>query len=180
MNASFNLMRRLPPKAVPKNLGAIISLIDDEDLKFDVQQKTDQPIEIGDDTVEGKPFLKCEYNMFGDSFRSPWSNTYFPEPEDAEEQVIYPSEDLLRMEQAANVVFQRYAQLYYDKDYLTSVYFFDTNDSGFGSCWLVNKNQEFPGSEEASIWDSTHVVKTTLEQGNKARYKVTSTVFLTL
>ena len=44
MNASFNLMRRLPPKDVPKNLGAIMELIKDEDLKFDVQQKTDQPI----------------------------------------------------------------------------------------------------------------------------------------
>lgn len=41
LTASFNLMRRLPPKAVPKNLGAIIELIQDEDLKFDVQQKTD-------------------------------------------------------------------------------------------------------------------------------------------
>ena len=37
LSASFNLMRRLPPKAVPKNLGAIIELIQDEDLKFDVQ-----------------------------------------------------------------------------------------------------------------------------------------------
>ena len=44
MNASFNLMRRLPPKAVPKNLGAIMQLINDEDLKYDIQQKTDQPI----------------------------------------------------------------------------------------------------------------------------------------
>lgn len=44
MTASFNLMRRLPPKSVPKNLGAIIELITDEDMKFDVQQKTDQPI----------------------------------------------------------------------------------------------------------------------------------------
>ena len=37
MGASFNLMRRLPPKDVPKNLGAIMELIQDEDLKFDVQ-----------------------------------------------------------------------------------------------------------------------------------------------
>ena len=84
------------------------------------------------------------------------------------------------MEQEANMVFQRYAWLYYDENFHTSVYFFDTDDSGFGSCWLVKKTQEFPGSEEASIWDSIHVVKTTLEQGNEARYKVTSTVFLAL
>jgi hypothetical protein len=44
MNASFNLMRRLPPKDVPKNLGAISELIQDDDLRFDIQQKTDQPL----------------------------------------------------------------------------------------------------------------------------------------
>lgn len=121
--------------------------------------------------------------MFGDSFRSPWSNKYFPPIEDSQgddDQVIYPSHDLLLMEQQANLVFHRYAQLYYDQKFLTSVYFFDTKDSGFGSCWLVKKTQEFPGSSEDSVWDATHVVTTTLEQGNKARYKVTSTVFLSL
>lgn len=70
--------------------------------------------------------------------------------------------------------------MYYDKDFMISVYFFDTNDSGFGSCWLVKKNQEFPGSQEDSVWDATHVVKTTLENANRARYKVTTTVFLSL
>lgn len=41
MNASMNLMRRLPPKDVVKNLGAISELIADEDVKDDVQVKTD-------------------------------------------------------------------------------------------------------------------------------------------
>ena len=41
MNASFNLMRRLPANAVPKNLGAISSMIQDEDVQAEVQQKTD-------------------------------------------------------------------------------------------------------------------------------------------
>lgn len=36
MTASFNLMRRLPPKNIPKNLGAILELIKDEEQKFDV------------------------------------------------------------------------------------------------------------------------------------------------
>ena len=42
---------------------------------------------------------------------------------------------------------------------------------------------KYPGSEEDSVWDSMHVVKTSLEysdSGDKGRYKVTSTVFLTL
>jgi hypothetical protein len=36
--------------------------------------------------------------MFGDSFRSPWTNQYFPPVEDNEEEIIYPSLDLLQME----------------------------------------------------------------------------------
>jgi len=103
-----------------------------------------QIIEVGDDEVEGKPYLKCEFNMYGDSFRSPWSNQFFPaiEAEDGDaNDIVYPSHDLLQMEVSANAVFQRYAKLYYDNNFLTSVYFFDTDDNGFGSCWLVKKSK---------------------------------------
>ena len=41
MNASMNLMRRLPPNNVPQNLENITSLIDDVDLREDVYVKTD-------------------------------------------------------------------------------------------------------------------------------------------
>ena len=105
------------------------------------------PLEIGEDEIEGKTFLKCEYNMYDESFRSPWSNTYFPPveaEEGAEDDVIYPSSDLLEMEKLANEVFVRYAKMYYDENYLTSVYFFDTDDNGFGSCWLVKKSKSYP------------------------------------
>jgi len=79
MNASMNLMRRLPSKDTPKNLSALSELIDDDNLRDDVQVKTDQPLDVGYDEIEGKEFLKCEYNKDGDSYRSPWTNTYFPE-----------------------------------------------------------------------------------------------------
>jgi hypothetical protein len=58
-----------------------------------------------------------------------------------EEEPMYPSAELLEMEQKANVVFERYAKLYYDSNYLTSVFFFDTDNNGFGSCWLVKKSK---------------------------------------
>ena len=54
---------------------------------------------------------------------------------------MYPSSELLEMEIKANEVFKRYAQLYYDKDYLTTVNFYDVETSGFGSCWLVKKSK---------------------------------------
>ena len=44
MNASFNLMRRLPPNHILKNLGAITEMIQNDETRFEVQQKSDQPI----------------------------------------------------------------------------------------------------------------------------------------
>jgi capping protein beta len=83
----------------------------------------------------------CEYNAYGDSHRSPWSNAYFPpiEADGEDDEIIYPSSDLLKMEQSANEVFARYAKMYYDDNFFSSVYFFDTDDNGFGSCWMVKK-----------------------------------------
>jgi capping protein beta len=75
------------------------------------------------DTTANKPFLKHEYNRDGDSYRSPWSNTYFPASPDC---TFFPSEGLLRMEQKANELFQMYVRLYYDFAN-TSVYFNDTD-----------------------------------------------------
>ena len=88
-------------------------------------------------------FLKCEYNKDGDCYRSPWSNTYFPTSSEAgETPSVFPSNELLDMEQKANEVFARYAKMYYDDNFYTSVYFFDTDiDQGFGSCWLVKKSK---------------------------------------
>ena len=71
---------------------------------------------------------------------------------------IYPSQELFEMEQMANDIFSRYARLYYDNNFKTSVYFFDTDDNGFGSCWLVKK--QVP---DQCIWDATHVVKTNVD-----------------
>lgn len=87
---------------------------------------------------------------------------------------MYPSTELLEMEQKANQVFQRYAKLYYDNNYLTSVFFFDTDNNGFGSCWLVKKSKskftriisiaqlEKSGIDEGT-WDAIHLVTTNVD-----------------
>lgn len=54
------------------------------------------------DTNPAKPFLKHEYNRDGDSYRSPWSNNYFPASPEAS---FYPSDQLRQMEIKANEVF---------------------------------------------------------------------------
>ena len=87
---------------------------------------------------------------------------------------MYPSNELLEMEQKANDVFGRYAKLYYDNNFLTSVFFFDTDNNGFGSCWLVKKSKwanltfnsvaqlEKSGIDEGT-WDAIHLVTTNVD-----------------
>ena len=48
-DASMDLMMRLPANSAPKNLDAVSGLIDNEDLRDDVQLKTDQPLDIAMD-----------------------------------------------------------------------------------------------------------------------------------
>lgn len=137
-------------------------------------------VEIEVDTTNGREFLKCEYNRDGDAYRSPWTNKYFPEDQDSSE-AVYPSSDLLALEQKFNDVFQRYAHLYFDQgSSLTSVYLFETGNAGFGGCFLVKKQIGEGSTVKEGVWDSIHVVAVDLErqQDGKARYKVTSTVFL--
>tara|TARA_B110000285_G_C14970913_1_gene536497 strand:- start:595 stop:762 length:168 start_codon:yes stop_codon:yes gene_type:complete len=54
------------------------------------------------DVTMKKEYLFCEYNKDNDSYRSPWSNKYYPEIvlEEGEEdyEPIYPSMELHQME----------------------------------------------------------------------------------
>jgi len=110
-----------------------------------------------------------------------------------DDQPMYPSQELLEMEQKANEVFQRYAKLYYDMNYLTSVYFFDAENNGFGSCWLIKKSKYslmifdfnlifIANTNECGMdsgnWDAIHLVTTNIDANNKAKYRLVSAVFL--
>lgn len=75
------------------------------------------------DTSTGREFLKHEYNRDGDSYRSPFSNQYFPASPDC---TFFPSEALLQLERKANQIFSMYVQLYF-ADAFSSVYFNDTD-----------------------------------------------------
>jgi len=67
------------------------------------------------------------------------------------------------MEQKANDVWQRYAKLYYDNNFHTSVYFFDTDNNGFGSAWLIKKLTENKYEIKKGTWDAIHVVTTNVD-----------------
>uniref|UniRef100_UPI0039802BEE hypothetical protein n=1 Tax=Salmonella sp. s54836 TaxID=3159673 RepID=UPI0039802BEE len=77
LDSALDLMRRLPPQQIEKNLSDLIDLV--PNLCEDLLSSVDQPLRVSKDTSTGKDFLLCDYNRDGDSYRSPWSNKYFPE-----------------------------------------------------------------------------------------------------
>ena len=46
LNSCFNLMRRLSPNDIGKNVAGLVNLITDEDIKNEIVQKIDQPLEV--------------------------------------------------------------------------------------------------------------------------------------
>ncbi|XP_014279602.1 F-actin-capping protein subunit beta [Halyomorpha halys] len=173
MDCALDLMRRLPPQEIEKNLSDLIDLV--PSLCEELLSSVDQPLKIALDKGVGKDYLLCDYNRDGDSYRSPWSNTYDPPLEDGS----MPTERLRKLEVEANAAFDQYREMYFEGG-VSSVYLWDLEMTGFAGAILIKKAGD--GSKKIKgCWDSIHVVevqeKTT---GRNAHYKLTSTVMLWL
>ncbi|KAF5291438.1 hypothetical protein FQR65_LT01749 [Abscondita terminalis] len=171
-DCALDLMRRLPPQEIEKNLGDLIDLV--PSLCEDLLSSVDQPLKIAKDKETGKDYLLCDYNRDGDSYRSPWSNTYDPPLEDGS----MPSERLRKLELDANHAFDQYREMYFEGG-VSSVYFWDL-EHGFAGVILIKKTGD--GSKKIKgCWDSIHVVEVQEKSsGRTSHYKMTSTVMLWL
>ena len=170
LDSALDLMRRLPPQQIEKNLSDLIDLV--PHLCEDLLASVDQPLRVAKDELTGKEFLQCDYNRDGDSYRSPWSNKYFPELHDG----ACPSERLRKLEIEMNAAFDVYRELYYESG-VSSVYLWDM-DQGFAGVVLIKKIGD--GSKSIKgCWDSIHVFEVQ-EKSKQAVYKLTSTVMLWL
>ncbi|BES94064.1 capping protein [Nesidiocoris tenuis] len=173
MDCALDLMRRLPPQEIEKNLSDLIDLV--PTLCEDLLSSVDQPLKIARDHEAGKDYLLCDYNRDGDSYRSPWSNTYTPTLEDGS----MPSERLRKLEIDANNAFDQYREMYFEGG-VSSVYLWDLEINGFAGAILIKKAGD--GSKKIKgCWDSIHVVEVQEKSsGRNAHYKLTSTVMLWL
>jgi len=176
LNSGLNIMRRMPPGQVENSLAGLIELV--PALTDDLLTHVDQPLKVHKDTKTGKNFVICDYNRDGDSYRSPWSNEYFPTMEDG----FLPSKRLREMEVAANSLFDAYRKLYFDGGH-SSAYFFDTDekdDKAFGACWLIHKDVDPDKSLKKGWWDSTHVFEVAPDKEGHFKYKLTTTVMISM
>ncbi|KFD48024.1 hypothetical protein M514_11106 [Trichuris suis] len=172
LDCALDLMRRLPPQKCERYLGLLIDMV--PELCQDLLAAIDQPLKVAVDPTLGKEFLLCDYNRDGDSYRSPWSNTYFPPLEDG----VQPTERLRRLEIESNNAFDQYREMYFEGG-ISSVYLWDL-DHGFAGAVLIKKSGDTTKMAEGS-WDSIHVVEVQEKSsGRNAHYKLTSTLMLWL
>ncbi|PRD21606.1 UNVERIFIED_CONTAM: Capzb [Trichonephila clavipes] len=161
LDCALDLMRRLPPQQIEKNLSDLIDLV--PSLCEDLLSSVDQPLKIARDKNLGKDYLLCDYNRDGDSYRSPWSNTYDPPLDDG----AMPSDRLRKLEIDANEAFDQYREMYFEGG-VSSVYLWDL-EHGFAGVILIKKAGD--GSKKIKgCWDSIHVVEVQ-ENFNQAMQK---------
>lgn len=172
LDCALDLMRRLPPQQIEKNLSDLIDVA--PALCEDLLSSVDQPLKVARDKIAGRDYLLCDYNRDGDSYRSPWSNMYDPPLEDG----TVPSDRLRKLEINANAAFDQYREMYFEGG-VSSVYLWDL-DHGFAGVVLIKKAGD--GSKKIKgCWDSIHVMEVQEKSSGKtAHYKLTSTVMLWL
>jgi len=177
LNSALNLMRRMPPSSTENSLAGLLELA--PDLTDELLTHVDQPLKNGKDLTTGKDFVLCDYNRDGDSYRSPWSNKYFPEMDDG----FVPNDKLREQEILANKLFDIYRQKYFNGG-VSSAYFFETDEKSsesFGACFLVHKDIDKQGSFKKGWWDSIHVFEVNPSgEDNKSIYKLTTTVMISM
>lgn len=174
-NHALDLMRRLPPQRINKSLSDLLGLL--PDFAEDLLESVDQPLKKRQDSESGKFFLECDYNRHGDSWRSPWSNKYYPEQVEG----YFPSERLRQLEIEANQAFDQYREMYFEGG-ISSVYFWDQDmpNQGFAGVILI-KNFCDESKKIKGCWDSIHVFDANEKDGTRlVHYKLISTVMLWL
>ena len=107
LEASLDLLRRLPPSKVSQNLDLLQSLLP-EDVTTELLSSVDVPLSTRTCPKTGREYLLCDYNRDGDSYRSPWSGEWEPAIEDP----ILLSEGTRELEIKANDAFDSYRDLY--------------------------------------------------------------------
>lgn len=177
--AALSLLQRLPPQDLEATLDGFAKI--SPHFEHALEPYVSRPLQLKRDDQENKYFIACEYNLDGDTHRSPWSNKYFPPPagDSSEEALFHPAERLRRLEETSNEVFDAYKTNYYEGG-VSSVYLWELED-GFAGAFLIRRELgSDPKMPCKGIWDSVHVVemREPPPNSNMAHYKLTSSVML--
>ena len=178
----IQLNQLLPIIDIDKNIDAISSVIyENDDLLNEFLQKVDNRTKVCKDDPKGE-FIMCEQNRDGDSYRSPYSNRYFPPTDDAK----YPCAELRALEENLNKMFKLYIKHYYFISTLCSVYCWELGDTladGYGVAVLIKNSLTQQKKVNTGSWDSSNLITVTFENEGakkKAKYNLITTVNLAM
>lgn len=174
----MDLMRRISPNLSETALSGLLALLPHH--SSELLSQVDQPLQVYMDSECAKEFILCDYNRDADSYRSPWSNKYFPPLEDGS----LPSAEMRKLEIEANDVFAVYRDQYYEGG-VSSVFMWEDDRQGFVSCFLIKKDGSKTGHGRRGYlhegsWEAIHLIEVGPEEEEKAHYCLTSTVMLSL
>ena len=179
----IQLNQLMPIIDIDKNIDAISTVIyENDDLLNEFLQKVDNRTKICKDDPKGE-FIKCEQNRDGDSYRSPFSNKYYPPTSDAK----FPSPKLRALEELLNKMFKLYIKHYYSITTVCSVYCWELGDSladGYGVAVLIKNSLTHQKKINTGSWDSSNLITVTFDNEasgkKKAKYNLISTVNLAM
>lgn len=191
IDSCLDINRRMPPLDVNNTLDNLIYITEgNEDIESRLCTSIDCPLTVADDEkAGGKKYIKCDYNRDGDSWRSPWTNNYYPALPDDVEDPFMPSVALRNIEEQCNKACDTYRDLYFQGG-VSSVYCWDIDEAGqsFACCWCVVKDvkvgdipngHKLKQNKKADLhWSEIHVFEVTRKAANKHDYKLTSTVLV--
>ena len=119
----------------------------------------------------------------GDSYRSPYSNKYYPPTDDAK----YPCAKLRELEETLNKMFKLYIKHYYSNTTICSVYCWELGDSladGYGVAVLIKNSLTHQKKINTGNWDSSNLITVTFDNDasgkKKAKYNLITTVNLAM
>lgn len=179
----IHLNQLMPIMDNDKNIDAISStLYKNDDLLNEFLQKIDRRTKVCRDDPKGE-FIICEQNRDGDSYRSPFSNKYYPPLNGAK----YPCKELRDLEELLNKMFKLYMKHYYSLTTIYSVYCWELGNTladGYGVAVLIKNETSHEKKINSGIWDSTNLITVKFENDpsgkKKAKYSLITTVNLAM
>ena len=178
----FKIAKILPSNITTDFLSKISPGIIQNDSVKQLQNALPLPLSINKSDSLGA-FINSEFNHDGDSYRSPWSNEYFPSS--GGHKIL--ANELRTLEVQLNSLTKLYTKFYYNNTAVSSVFIWEQGDSlasGFNVALLVKNDiaEDYKGLKQ-SFLDSINVVNVKfvreMDKGAekiKAVYKICSTL----
>lgn len=171
----------LPTNKISTYLNDVVSDFVPMETKKELKKVLPSPLSINKSDTIGA-FINSEFNHDGDSYRSPWSNEYFPT---SEGHKLLPNE-LRELEVQLNTLMKLYTKLYYGPTAVSSVFIWEQGDSissGFNCAVLFKNVIEKSRGIVNSTLDSINIInvkfikeKDRTSERIKAQYKICSTM----